>query len=46
MGRCRRQALGIDDITYIKKSKAQIGMIVKCKITSADKYDLFGEIVI
>ncbi len=45
MGRCRRQALEIDGITYIKNSKAQIGRIVKCKITSADEYDLFGEII-
>jgi ribosomal protein S12 methylthiotransferase len=44
-GRCRRQALEIDGITYIKKSKAQTGMIVKCKITAADEYDLFGEII-
>jgi ribosomal protein S12 methylthiotransferase len=41
MGRCRRQAPEIDGITYIKKSKVQTGMIVKCKITSADEYDLF-----
>jgi ribosomal protein S12 methylthiotransferase len=46
MGRCRRQAPEIDGITYIKKSKAPIGKIVKCKITFADEYDLFGEIVI
>jgi ribosomal protein S12 methylthiotransferase len=45
MGRCRRQAPEIDGITYIKKSKAQIGKIVKCKITSVDEYDLFGEII-
>ena len=45
MGRCRRQAPEIDGVTYIKKSKAQIGSIVKCKITAADEYDLFGEII-
>jgi ribosomal protein S12 methylthiotransferase len=45
MSRCRRQAPEIDGITYIKKSKAQTGRIVKCKITSADEYDLFGEII-
>ncbi len=45
MGRCRRQAPEIDGITYIKKSKAQIGKIVKCKITAVDEYDLFGEII-
>jgi ribosomal protein S12 methylthiotransferase len=45
MGRCRRQAPEIDGVTYIKKSKVQTGSIVKCKITSADEYDLFGEII-
>jgi ribosomal protein S12 methylthiotransferase len=45
MGRCRRQAPEIDGVTYIKKSKDQIGKIVKCKITAADDYDLFGEII-
>ncbi len=45
LGRCRRQAPEIDGITYIKKSKVQIGKIVKCKITAADEYDLFGEII-
>jgi ribosomal protein S12 methylthiotransferase len=44
-GRCRRQAPEIDGITYIKKSKTQTGSIVKCKITSADEYDLYGEII-
>jgi ribosomal protein S12 methylthiotransferase len=45
MGRCRRQAPEIDGVTYIKKSKVEIGQIVNCKITSADEYDLFGETV-
>jgi len=45
MGRCRRQAPEIDGVTYIKNSKSVIGEIVKCKITSADDYDLFGEII-
>jgi ribosomal protein S12 methylthiotransferase len=45
MGRCRRQAPEIDGVTYIKDSHAQIASIVKCKITSADDYDLFGEII-
>jgi ribosomal protein S12 methylthiotransferase len=45
MGRCRRQAPEIDGVTYIKKSKVQPGSIVKCKITSADDYDLFGEVI-
>jgi ribosomal protein S12 methylthiotransferase len=45
MGRCRRQAPEIDGVTYIKKSKAKIDEIVTCKITAADDYDLFGEII-
>jgi ribosomal protein S12 methylthiotransferase len=45
MGRCRRQAPEIDGITYIKSGQNQIGKIVKCKITNADDYDLFAEII-
>ncbi|MFZ2395359.1 MAG: 30S ribosomal protein S12 methylthiotransferase RimO [Smithella sp.] len=44
-GRCRRQALEIDGVTYIKGPPSPTGSIVKCKITSADDYDLFGEII-
>jgi ribosomal protein S12 methylthiotransferase len=44
-GRCRRQAPEIDGITYIKDSSAKIGKIVKCKITGADDYDLFAEVI-
>jgi ribosomal protein S12 methylthiotransferase len=45
VGRCRRQAPEIDGTTYIKGRHAKIGSIVKCKITAADDYDLFGEII-
>ncbi|MDP2852709.1 MAG: 30S ribosomal protein S12 methylthiotransferase RimO [Smithellaceae bacterium] len=45
VGRCRRQAPEVDGVTYIKKTGAKIGRIVKCKIVSADDYDLFGEII-
>jgi ribosomal protein S12 methylthiotransferase len=45
MGRCRRQAPEIDGITYIKDGSVQKGKILKCKITDADDYDLFGEII-
>jgi ribosomal protein S12 methylthiotransferase len=45
IGRCRRQAPEIDGLTYVKESKCKIGEIVKCKITAADVYDLFGEII-
>jgi ribosomal protein S12 methylthiotransferase len=45
MGRCRRQAPEIDGITYIRDGKIKIGKIVNCKITDADDYDLFAEII-
>ena len=45
MGRCRRQAPEIDGITYIKSGLNKISKIVKCKITDADDYDLFAEII-
>lgn len=45
MGRCRRQSPEIDGITYIKDSKFPVGSFVKCKITAADEYDLFGDII-
>lgn len=45
VGRCRRQAPEIDGVTYIKGGNVKIGRMVKCKITAADHYDLFGEII-
>lgn len=45
VGRCRRQAPEIDGVTYIKSSKGEIGSIIKCKITAADDYDIFGKII-
>jgi ribosomal protein S12 methylthiotransferase len=45
IGRCRRQAPEIDGITYVKGTRLKIGSIVKCKITAADDYDLFGKII-
>jgi ribosomal protein S12 methylthiotransferase len=45
VGRCRRQAPEIDGVTYIKAKQAKIDSIVKCKIITADDYDLFGEMV-
>ena len=45
IGRCCRQAPDIDGITYLKGGNAKIGSIVKCKITAADDYDLFGIII-
>lgn len=43
VGRCSRQSLEIDGVTYIKGSASPIGNIVKCQITAADEYDLFGK---
>jgi ribosomal protein S12 methylthiotransferase len=44
-GRVRRQAPEIDGVTYLKGSGYRIGSIVQCRITAADEYDLFGEII-
>jgi len=44
-GRCRRQAPEIDGITYVKGKNLTIGDIMICKITAADDYDLFTEVV-
>ena len=45
LGRCRRQAPEVDGITFIRNHNAEIGRIIKCKITAADHYDLYGEIL-
>ena len=45
VGRSRRQAPEVDGVTYIKDAGDKIGKIVNCKITGADHYDLFGEIL-
>lgn len=45
LGRCRRQSPEIDGVTYIKGSASPTGSIVKCKITAADEYDLFGKTI-
>jgi ribosomal protein S12 methylthiotransferase len=44
-GRCRRQAPEIDGITYIAGGSPQVGQIVSCRITAADDYDLFSEVI-
>ena len=43
IGRARRQAPDIDGITYVKAGEKAIGDIVKCRVVSADDYDLFTE---
>lgn len=45
LGRCRRQAPEIDGVTYLKSSEVRPGDIVKCRITAADEYDLFGKTI-
>lgn len=45
VGRCRRQAPEIDGVTYAKGEQAKTGSIIKGKITAADDYDLFAEII-
>lgn len=45
IGRTRRQAPEIDGITYVKGPDAKPGRFVRTKITGADHYDLYAEIV-
>ncbi len=45
IGRCRRQAPDIDGVTYLKGGNPKEGEIVFCRITGADDYDLFAEII-
>ena len=45
VGRCRRQAPEIDGVTYVKGKQAKTGSIIKGRITAADDYDLFAEMV-
>ena len=45
VGRARRQAPEIDGVTYVKTGPAKNGDFVRCQITGADHYDLFGEII-
>ena len=44
-GRSSRQAPDIDGMVYITSGQANIGDIVKLKITDSSDYDLIGEIV-
>jgi len=45
VGRCRRQAPEIDGVTHIRGENLREGMLVGCRITAADEYDLFAETV-
>ena len=45
VGRCRRQAPEIDGVTHIRGRADGAGELVACRITAADDYDLFAEII-
>jgi len=45
VGRCRRQAPEIDGVTHIRGGAAEKGALVACRITDADDYDLFAEMI-
>jgi ribosomal protein S12 methylthiotransferase len=44
-GRSSRQAPDIDGMVYITAGEANVGDIVRLKITDSSDYDLIGEIV-
>jgi ribosomal protein S12 methylthiotransferase len=44
-GRCVRQAPDVDGQVYITAGQAEIGQIVKLRITDSSEYDLIGEII-
>jgi ribosomal protein S12 methylthiotransferase len=45
VGRCRRQAPEIDGVTYVKGPGAAAGRFALCRITEADHYDLYAQII-
>jgi ribosomal protein S12 methylthiotransferase len=45
IGRTRRQAPEIDGVTHVKGTDTKPGRFVRTKITGADHYDLYAEIV-
>jgi ribosomal protein S12 methylthiotransferase len=45
VGRCRRQAPEIDGVTHIRGGAPEAGELVACRITAAEEYDLFAEII-
>jgi len=44
-GRCRRQAPEIDGVTHVQGGGLRTGELVACRITAADEYDLFAEVI-
>ncbi|MBE0557141.1 MAG: 30S ribosomal protein S12 methylthiotransferase RimO, partial [Proteobacteria bacterium] len=45
VGRCRRQAPEIDGVTHIRNGNPEPGAIVLCRITAADEYDLYADML-
>lgn len=45
VGRCRRQAPEIDGVTHLRGGSPEVGQIIACRITAADDYDLFAEVI-
>ena len=45
VGRCRRQAPEIDGVTHIRNGNPEPGAIVACRITAADDYDLYADML-
>lgn len=44
-GRCRRQAPEIDGVTHLRGRRLRPGVLARCRITAADDYDLYGELL-
>jgi len=45
VGRCRRQAPEIDGVTYVLNGNPEPGTIILCRITAADEYDLYADML-
>ncbi len=45
VGRCRRQAPEIDGVTHVRNGNPEPGAIVPCRITAADEYDLYADML-
>ena len=45
MGRHEGQAPEIDGATHLRGGDPEVGQIVACRITAADDYDLFAEVI-
>jgi ribosomal protein S12 methylthiotransferase len=45
VGRCRRQAPDIDGVTHLRGGNPKPGTVVTCRITAADDYDLYAEMI-